>query len=351
MLLKCMLLVVVLTGACLGASGQNSGAAAQRLNWWDNIPGYIDAQHGASLAAVTASLEKYPPVAGACVERHTALLLLDNVLHDPDVTERPAVQAFFVDRARLVTEALQREQVAAGARIWKLYNDGFIVRTASATIAFDLVSGRHIRGGGFQLPDDSVESFVNACDVLFISHGHEDHADPEFVERFIAAGKPVLAPEGLWERQPFAGGLRYLERAPEMVQEVAIRGGAAKLLVANYPGHQGEVLVNNVVVVKTPEGLTFAQTGDQSNQEDFAWIDGAAKAHRVDVLMPNCWSPDLPRLIAGFDPAVVIPGHENEISHTVDHREPHWLDPARLGDQAARAVIMTWGECFAYTRK
>ena len=187
--------------------------------------------------------------------------------------------------------------------------------------------------------------------MLFISHVHDDHADPYVAESFIRNGKPVCIPEGLWKDQPFANRLLCLERAAEKEHALPIRSGASTLSVVIYPGHQGELLPNNVTLVTTAEGLTFVQTGDQSNDKDFAWIDQVAKTHRVDVLMPNCWSPDLSRLIRGFDPVVVIPGHENELSHSVDHREPYWLDRRRMGQEASRAVLMAWGETYAYEPK
>ena len=92
------------------------------------------------------------------------------------------------------------------------------------------------------------------------------------------------------------------------------------------------------------------QTGDQSNQEDFSWIDEVGTNHRVDVLFPNCWTPDITRVIAGFKPSLVITGHENEMGHTIDHREPHWLTYVRLRDTDRPYIVMTWGESFHYRR-
>lgn len=54
-------------------------------------------------------------------------------------------------------------------------------------------------------------------------------------------------------------------------KEFKTKGG--KLDVKILPGHQSE-LINNIHVVTTSEGFTFAQTGDQYNEEDLTWLLG-----------------------------------------------------------------------------
>lgn len=340
--------LLILLVICWGSFGESGAPAGNSPSWRDAIPGILNEQHQHSLAVIETLLDRFPPEHIESLERQTALLLLDNVLLEADAVQKPAVQAFFVDRTKKVGAALQDIKITQGARIWKLYNHGFIVRTASVTIAFDLVSGKHLGNTGFCLPDDLIEDFARQCDILFISHFHMDHADARVAEIFVRNGKPVAVPEGLWKAQSFAEGLVRLQRVAATVQTIPIRGSADSLKVVNYPGHQGELVANNVVVVTTSEGLTFAHTGDQSNASDFEWIDAASQAQRIDVLMPNCWGADLPRLIAGFDPVLVIPGHEHEVGHTIDQRKPFWFVRARLGDMADRAVLMAWGECYTY---
>ena len=41
-------------------------------------------------------------------------------------------------------------------------------------------------------------------------------------------------------------------------------------------------------------------------------------------------------------------GHENELGHTVDHREPFWLTYDRIEGAEAPFLLMTWGESFYY---
>ena len=167
-------------------------------------------------------------------------------------------------------DEIEQTEILDGARIWKLYNHGFIIRTRSVTVGFDLVRGKSVR-----------------------------------------------------------------------VEEFSIE--------------------NNVSLVITPEGLSFSQMGDQSNNDDFEWIDEVGIHHAVDVLMPNCWTTDIVRVAKGFNPAIIITGHENEMGHTIDHREPYWLTYQRRegSDRFGGSrdvgydtplILMTWGESYHYKK-
>jgi L-ascorbate metabolism protein UlaG (beta-lactamase superfamily) len=293
--------------------------------------------------------------------RKSAMLLLDGVLHDVYAPHRPPVQTFLKDRLKMAAEEIEQTQVAEGARIWKLYNHGFIVRTRSVTFAFDLVSGKSIGIDGFRIEDDVMQRLVNQCDVLFISHYHSDHAEEKVAQAFIDQGKPVVAPPAVWKDRAIYAQISHLEREPHALQKLLLQDGQKELQVVVYPGHQGANIENNVSLVISPEGLSFAQMGDQSNDNDFVWIDEVGDRHQVDVLMPNCWTTDIVRVAQGFNPALIITGHENEMGHTIDHREPNWLTyqrkegSDRFGGSrdvgySQPLILMTWGESYHYNR-
>jgi len=347
---KWMLLLFLLFSICSASFGASPNAAEAQLAFWNDIPGFLNQQHAYSLVTVEELLEKYPPTLGESLERCSAFFLLDNVFHDPEAKNYESVQQFFIRRTRIVANALQEVSVTEGMHIWKLYNHGFIVRTSTATIAFDLVSGKHIGSEGFCLPEDVVEVYANQCDALFISHLHLDHADENVAQAFISKGKPVVVPENLWQKESFSNKLSYLERSADKVHSLPVQDGKKQLEVVIYPGHQGMKLLNNVTLVRMSDDITVVHTGDQSNLMDFTWIDAISENHQVDILLPNCWTTDMPRMIAGVDPAVVITGHENELGHSIDHREPYWLNAARIGDGITRYVAMTWGESFVYRK-
>jgi L-ascorbate metabolism protein UlaG (beta-lactamase superfamily) len=320
---------------------------------------HLNAQAEALLTAIDATLQRHIPALPEPGERRLALLTLDAVLHDEYAPSRPPVQAFLGRRIARAVEHIASTRVRSGARIWKLYNHGFVVRTASVTFAFDLVSARNVRADGFRVPDELIERLAEECDALFVSHRHPDHADESVARAFLDRGKPVVAPPEVWQERPIHARLTHLERVAHEEQVLSVQGGAQQLRVVCYPGHQGASIENNVPLVFTPENLSFGHFGDQSNSDDFAWIDGVKTRHEVDVLLPNCWTTDIVRAVAGFDPAVVVTGHENEMGHTIDHREPYWLTYQRRSGSARFGgdpdvgyeiplVLMTWGESYHY---
>lgn len=317
-----------------------------RLDWWGDIDGFYNQQAYASLELVEAALAKYPPQLPEPLERKMAMLMLDGVLHEEAATQRPAVQDFLHRRIQHNAKSLELTQVSEGAMIWKMYNHGFVVRTATVTLGFDLTRALYI--SDFAIPDPIMQRVIDQCDVLFVSHRHRDHADPWVAEQFLAQGKPVVAPDEIWKDRDFHAQVTHLPREAHREQSLPIQDGKRSLRLIVYPGHQGSDIPNNVPLVFTPEGMSFAQTGDQSNDEDFAWIDEVGQRFRVDVVFPNCWTTDIVRLARGFHPNLIITGHENEMAHTVDHREPNWLTYTRLRRSAYPFILMTWGESYHY---
>jgi L-ascorbate metabolism protein UlaG (beta-lactamase superfamily) len=244
--------------------------------------------------------------------------------------------------------------VTEGLRIWKLYNHGFLVRSKSVSFTFDIVPGLP-QIPEFSIPNDLMERLVAQSDAHFISHMHYDHANQGVARMFLAHNKPVVAPEGLWsDVSDLASRLIYPKRSTDVVHSIPVRGGADVLKVVAYPGHQGKAPIVNVHLVTTPDGFTVLQTGDESGFEgpggDFDWITQIGRDHHVDVLMPNCWGNSLGRTIRGVNPELVITGHENEMSHTVDHREDYTQTYNHLFEVRCPAIVMAWGESYHYRK-
>ncbi|MCE1199792.1 MAG: MBL fold metallo-hydrolase [Marinilabiliales bacterium] len=206
-----------------------------------------------------------------------------------------------------------------------------------------------------------LEKIVGKCDLLFISHKHEDHAEKAIVSLFLKAGKPVIAPEQLWRGDTVSSFIQHPEREGNKVQSVRLKGGTT-LSYKVFPGHQMESIDNNVYLVTTPEGYTIAHTGDEINEGkfmiDFDWIDEVYKSNTVDLLLPNAWTMDIQRIVKGFNPGLVMPGHELELGHTVWDRLPYWgddaylqLNYAALKKSSYPVVPLIWGESYRYVPK
>jgi L-ascorbate metabolism protein UlaG (beta-lactamase superfamily) len=320
---------------------------------------YLNRQAEAFLNQVQSTLAALPPQHPEPHERLLGLLLLDAVLHDVHAAARPPVQKFFHARMEAALKEIEATRVEDGARIWKLYNMGFIVRTKTATFAFDLVRGESARNREFALSADLMDRFVNQCDALFISHRHNDHVDEGVAQRFIDQGKPVVAPPQVWAGKPIHTSITHLRREAHTEQPLRIQNGKRELKIVVFPGHQMENTEVNVSLVITPEGLSFAHLGDQFNEapflKDYAWIDEVAKHHDVDVLLPACWTNEIFRIAKGFHPKLILPGHENELGHPIDDRVPFWGDSEflqltypELKRSAYRVIVMAWGESLYY---
>ena len=148
--------------------------------------------------------------------------------------------------------------------------------------------------------------------------------------------------------------LTYPTRNLDAVHEIKIQNGARTLKLVAYPGHQGKPVLVNVNLVTTPDGFTVVHTGDQSGDEgvgtDFDWLTQIGHSHAVDVLLSNGWTNDLHRVVRGINPELVIPGHENEMSHTVAHREEYTQDYERMFGLHYPFIVMAWGESYLYRR-
>jgi L-ascorbate metabolism protein UlaG (beta-lactamase superfamily) len=307
--------------------------------------GYLDREADYTLQTVQKLLEKYPPQLQESLERRLALFAVDGVLYDDICSpQRPAIQSFFHSRMRIAGQMIKESSVSTGVMIFKLYNHGFIVKTRSVTLGFDIIRGYCVGAAGFPVENQEMDGIINACDALFISHDHADHVDEWVVRQCIDKGVPVIAPPDLWPDNPIRDRLVLPERDLNTISDLPIKNGKAQLKVTVLPGHQGENVINNVYLVTTPEGIAVCHTGDQHNRDDLKWIGEIAHTYPVDVLMVNCWARDINDLIHGFSPQLVLTGHEHELGHGTDQRKPYWLTYARLKECDIPALVMTWGE-------
>lgn len=306
--------------------------------WRSNPEALLNKQAALTFDLVESTLEANPPTKEQSLARKLALYNIDGLVHEKKYDQSDAFLGFMNTRIEGALEAM-KIPVVDGMKIYKLYNHGFVLRTKSVSIAFDLYQGKNL------VEDSLMQAIVDQSDILFVSHLHQDHADTKVAEMFIKAGKPVWAPTNVWEDNPSVNHIRSEEI---LDTEASLPGGTIKVKV--LPGHQGDIM-NNVYHVTTPEGYSMVHTGDQFNEEDLEWVSGIKEEiGQLDVLLVNCWTLRLDEFAAGFDPKLVVPGHENEMGHTVGHREPYWQSYLLMEDMNRPYVLMTWGEFYEYNR-
>ena len=307
--------------------------------FWGYPDNYLDHQAETAFAKIDEVLQANKPSQKENLSREMALISLDMLLHDTRNDNTPAFRAFINKRmSDMLTELAK--PVKRGVRVYKAYNDGFIIKSKTATIAIDLVPG----GPGAQpfITDSVIYGIASLCDAMFVSHAHGDHANLRIAKAFAAAGKTVIVPKGLWTGEdPNIKQLLVADSAvtvpfPELGMSLRI-----------LPGHQDD-MYNNIYVMTFKDGTTVAHTGDQYNAEDLVWIDKVHKECKTDILLLNCWINDLERTVNGFNPKIIITGHENEMEHSIDHREAYWMTMHKYKSLKQPNILMTWGESFAY---
>lgn len=337
---KCMLFLFLILPICMFLHGQEKA-----MPLWGKQDMYLVNQTKMAFQLVESLLKENPASATEpSLARKAALLLLDGIFHDTRLDSIKILSQFMESRLNGVLEDIKKP-VTEGMKVYKLYNDGFIVKTKSVTVAFDLYRGRVVQESHSLISDETMLALVRACDIMFLSHNHPDHIDPGVVKMFTDAGKQVVAPDN-----SLIGNEQVTHIRSETIIDKTFKVKGGKLNVQILPGHQSE-LINNIYVVMSPEGLTFAHTGDCYSQDDLVWLlDVNKKIPALDVLLINCWAYRLSDTIDGFNPKLVITGHENELGHSIDHREAYWLSYVKLEDVTKPNCLMTWGEYFWYKK-
>ena len=318
---------------CLSLSAQ------ERLQYWSNGEAYLQDQAAFVFEKACNIFDAYPPVIHLGEERMLAMLSLDALLHDTRLDGGVAFRSYMKNIIGKQLAKLQQTKVPGkNLRVFRFYNHGFIIKSPTVTIGIDLVRGGHAANPFIN--DTLMRSVVEQCDILFITHAHGDHADAAVVRMFCEQGKTVVVPEEIWKDMP--PQFRVL-RGTDMIREtIPVSPKNISLSVRVYPGHQGKVL-NNVYLITLPEGQTIAHTGDQDCTDDMVAKVGA---HKIDILFVQCWMMPMEKMIAGVKPALIFTGHENEMGHTIDHREAYWLTFRRMKNINVPYVAMAWGEFY-----
>ena len=99
-----------------------------------------------SLQWIDYILRNYRPDVVELPQRRPALFRLDEILHIQSAPAKPLVQDFYRMRLENAIAEIEQTKVTEGMRIWRLYNHGALVRTASVSFTFDIVPGTRTPG-------------------------------------------------------------------------------------------------------------------------------------------------------------------------------------------------------------
>jgi L-ascorbate metabolism protein UlaG (beta-lactamase superfamily) len=275
------------------------------VNYSNAEKGFLNPEGSLPFLEIEAVLRAHPPKYGDDGERRRAILGLDPYLALGSARSYPGLRIFFPKMIDYVYGEIDLE-TPTGARIWSMYNQGYVVKTPSHLIGFDIIEG--------DLPwvKDKLDSLFQKLNVIFISHEHGDHWEVLLMLRYSGFGGTIVIP-----REIVASFPGIIQMGPG--DEMEIEG----LQVKAHDGlHSVPVRMYEVT---TPEGLTILHTGD--NQTSRRIPEGLD----VDLLLINGWindsgrtpfGGDMPAAIWKVDPDVTIPGHYQEIGHAVSSRVP-----------------------------
>ncbi len=331
----CLLLSISLTGQSQSPQeqayykGQNGVLTREIASWFDTAPpGYHS------------------------TERANALYLVDAITHYP-FPHDDHLKEMFANRYKRALKGIRETEVISGAVIWNIYNMSYVVKTPEITVAFDIIRlpDSLKREGEEELHKQLAKELTGLCDILFISHIHQDHADPFVAREFLLQNKQVISPSSVFRNEDFYERVCHLERDGKKVR-MKVSSTGSEIALRIYPGHQAvsadAAVENNFTIITFPNNITVAHSGDQSWGDDFVWIDQIHKDLDIDLLMVNTWTAEPDRVVAGLQPNTVLPGHINEMSHTIPGRIPYWKSYLTWQTAACEVIHLFWGESYSY---
>ena len=273
-------------------------------------------------------------------------------------------------RDRVFAEAGSAKVPEGQLRLWRIYNMGFIIKGPRHAVAIDITNLPMFR----DTPDrrlapnkdfliwkpEDWQRLVALTDMFVLTHPHGDHYCREGLEAYRAAGKPVVLPCA-----PARLGLSVGEPGADRCCIALTRDNAEPVDVGgvkiwNFMGNQGKNVPCNVYLLEI-DGVRVAHNGDNSPVAKAAML---AKCPPADVIIASTWNRVQAMVGAcaaapGFDRtrAVLIPSHENELTHVVFHRESYWEmyeRKDRLGDRSfpwPRVRPLGYGESVLFERR
>lgn len=286
-------------------------------------------------------------------------------------------------RERVFAEVAAAKVPDGSLRLWRIYNMGYVIKGPKHTIAIDITARPEfyaVDGGRFVKDTNTVvwckadwKRLAELADMIFVTHPHGDHYNRDGIEAFIAAKKPVVVPCDLvayTANRPAKEGpdgkyvaeKKILTTAPCCVKltedhlEPVDVGGVK---VRNFRGNQGENVPCNVYLIDI-DGVLVAHNGDNSVMDKERML---SKCPPADVIIASTWN-NVQGMVnccagaPGFDrtKSVLLPSHENELGHGVDHRESYhemYTRKDRLGNREfpwPRVHPLGYGESFLFTK-
>jgi len=290
-------------------------------------------------------------------DRKPAFLELDQILQSPLSNKSYRVRQFFSRCMTIALEEIEQEQIidTDQIKLWQFYNQGYVVKTSSLTMAFDLVTTRHVYNVFWDLEPTIVSAFADLIDILFVTHRHPDHFDLELINTMIGKGKRVIIPHELISLVPRGAiGLK-----PDEIRTFAFptKQDESLHVIAHKGLHvydQGRNIPHRVYEIETANRFSLLHLGDHDYTSS---VLNTALCH-VGFVKIGSISPDfddisaLTKLTRQVTFNHLIAGHLNELGHPVKGgRISYEAAFDCLKSIAVPSAVLAWGEALTVDRQ
>ena len=273
------------------------------------------------------------PLRRACIERFEDLI---NIYPPID----PLAERTYHTMVFKAIMEIKHTTVTQGAVVWQIQNHGFVVKTPSITLGFDLYD--------YYLYQE-FSMLADLLDVYFISHQHRDHFSALLIDSMHALGKPVVGPAELPDTPNFENVSIHMNAGDNLTIDGCT--------VTAHDGGDHSVPVRMYEMV-TPDGLRLMHTGDKEYTNTLPIVSD------IDILLFNAWisiptsertdSTRIEGILTTLDlyqPELAIAGHLIELGHLqyISPTQPAWYlyrNAYSAGDSSVLCEyrVPAWGE-------
>ncbi len=258
----------------------------------------------------------------ASMLRRYTLMMVDFPLHvnDKNPSMNPVEkQEYLISRNRYLEgscrQAIKWLKSVSPAKgelaVYKVYNMGYIFKTSERAFGID------IRWWGSR---SDAKKLAKMFDVLFVTHPHGDHYTNDMLESMIECGKTIVLTKDLLPKTKSQSKIILWEDRTEPLDIEGIK-------VRCFAGNQGKNIPCDVFHLQF-DGWTLVHNGDNSDRARDRRI---SELEAPDILIAATWNHfqvimEAAQTARGAadKPMLFLPAHENEVSHTIDHRESYW---------------------------
>ncbi len=152
-------------------------------------------------------------------------------------------------------------QPAPVARVWSIYNEGYLLRAGrpdAPVIAFDLVASRRLGAAG----QERLLERLPPVALLLVTHRHGDHLDGEVVTRLLDQGATVAMPAEAYEALRQARGWQETPRGLKVVRAGDCFYAAEAAVRVHAADHRSGSLRDSVAYGVVVDGLTIVHAAD-----------------------------------------------------------------------------------------